>query len=351
MQLNRSMKNIKYAGLILFAIIGSCVPAELDNIQAFKYTFPDLEIVDSLPEVVLTEPVAVVETDGDIIITTDAELLVEDVVAAVIDKNITQENLDLIQAFSEIAPNILDSVIINGATEAWIRGTLDGSIQPSADFLRIQADFKANPEFVKYLAQLEFPTVDGFRPGSRLMLYKQEKIKNGFNSRIESLVVPCKEAAEEIYLRNIKKLEDESVVQIQGIRDYYQVFISQYNQEYEARIILGAKLIADNTSNLLRFAVSLNKAIDELDYPRSVKRGLKSYIIAFVLGSKDQLIQFEESFAIAAEFARNRRITASNILRDGAILTAKTNLNSAIQTQTTNYNTATNNCHNQGAGG
>jgi hypothetical protein len=347
----RVMNNVKLLLLALFVIVGSCVPAELDSIQAFEFTFPGLEIVDPLPEVVITEPVAVVETDGDITIPVEADELVSNVVASVVTNDITQENLDLIQAFSEIAPNISDAVVIDGLTEAVMSGILDGSIQPSADFLQIQADFKANPEFVKYFSQLELPTVDGSIPGARLTFDKRETIKNEFNSRIGALVGPCKETADEIYLRNVKKLEDESVVQIQGILTNYLAFTSQYEQDYAARIILGAELIADNTTELLDFAVSTNKAIDELDYPDAVKRGLKSYIIAFVLGSKDQLIQFEESFAIAAEFARDKRITASNVLRDGAILIAETNLNSAILIQTTNYNTAVNNCHNQGAGG
>ena len=345
------MRIINYLGFILFAITVSCVPAELDNIQAFKYTFPDLEIVDSLPEVAFTEPVAVVETDGDIIITTDADLLVQDVVAAVIDKNITQENLDVIQAFSETAANVSDEEIIDGITEAWILGILDGSIQPSAAFVQIEAEFEAIPEFAKYFAQLELPTIDGFRPGGRLIFDKGEKLKNEFNSRIESLVTPCKEAAEEIYLINIKKLEDESVVQIQSIRDYYQVFISQYEQDYAARVIFGTGLIAENTAELLDFVIFFNKSIDELDYPNSVKRGLKSYVIAFVLRYRAQQVQWEESFAIAAKFARDKRIATAIELNDEAILNVNSNLKAAILTQTTKYNTATNNCHNQGSGG
>jgi hypothetical protein len=345
------MNTIKFLCLVLFILVGSCVPAELDNIQAFEYTFPDLEIVDPLPEVVFTEPVAVVETDGDIIITTDADLLVQDVVAAVIDKNITQANLDVIEAFSKIAPNISDSVIIDGATEAWILGILDGSIQPSAAFLQIESEFKVIAELAKYFSQSAFPTVDGFRPGARLMPDKGEKLKNEFNSRLVSLVTPCKEAAEEIYLLNIKKLEDESAVQIQSIRDYYQVFISQYEQDYAARIIFGAGLIADNNTEVLRFVIFFNKSIDQLDYPNSVKRGLKSYVIAFVLRYRTQVKQWEESFAIAAEFARDKKIAASTGLNDELILRVEANLKTAILTQTTKYNTATNNCHNQGAGG
>jgi hypothetical protein len=331
-------------------VFNGCIRAELDNMQAFEYTFPELGVVDPLPEIVLTEPVEVVETDGKIIVTKESDELVQDVVVAVIDDSITQENLDVIQSFSELAPNVSDEVIIDGVTEAWILGVLDGSILPSPEFLQIESEFEEIEELLKYYSQLEFPTVDGFVPGRRLMFSKENRGNNVANLRIESLVTPCKKAAEAIYLKNVGLLEDQSDLQIKEIEDHYQVFIDQYEQDYLERLISGQQVIADNTTQLLEFVLLFNKSIDGLDYPNWVKRGLKIYVIAFVLRYNAQIIQLEESFAIAAKFARDKRIATANGLRDEAIQKGEAYLKVAILTQTTKYNTATNNCHNQGAG-
>lgn len=332
-------------------VLTGCVPSELDNIQAFEYSFPGLEIIDPLPLVITPVPAQVTETNGSISISNETSLLVQDVVAAVVDDNITEENLSLIEEFSNIAPNVPDNQILDGVDEAWILGVLDGSIQPSPEFLQIQAEFEAIISFDKYFIQLEVPTVDGFRPGDRLIFEKRENNYKGFNTRIESLVVPCKEAAEEIYLQNVKKLEDESAQQIQGIRDFYQVFLSQYELDYNTRIILGSQIIVDKTVEVLEFAIFFNNAIDDLDYPINVKRGLKSYLIAYVLDFVVQLKVFEKSFVLAADFARDKKVAAANLLRNEAIIEAEANLKAALLLQTTNYNSALNNCHNQGAGG
>jgi len=332
-------------------ILSGCLPSELDNIKAFEYSFPELEVVEPLPVVVLIEPVEVVETDGKIIITQDSDELVQDVVAAVIDDNITQENLDVIQAFSELAPNVTDNTIIDGVKEAWILGFLNGSIIVSPEFLQIESEFEASEEFLKYFSQLEFPTVDGFVPGGRLIFGSPNKINTNPNFRIESLATPCKEAAEAIYLKNTGILEDQSNLQIEEIEDYYQIFIDKYEQNYLERLISGGEVIANNTTQLLEFMLFYNKPIDALEYPDSVKRGLKIYVIAFVINVKKLIADWQTSYELAAKFARDKKIDSANLLKEQAILKVETNLKTAILDQTLKYNAVTNNCHNQGAGG
>lgn len=344
-----------YSKLLLFLIVilGSCVAAELDSIQAFRYTFPELENVVPLPEVIPIPPAAVTTSIGQISITKESEELVVNVVEAVIQDNLTEDNITIIERFAEIAPEVPTEVLISVVTESWILGVLDGSVTPTTDFKKIADFFKNDAEFVKFLTQLEFPKINGFPIGGRLDYSISGEIVYSTveHFEISSLNIPCKNEAEKFYSKNIDILESQASSQKEEIKVFYDGFRTQVNALYNTRLDVKDRLISENLNDLRNFAVFFNAAVDELDYPEEIIRGLKIYIIAFVLEIRVQVLTYEKAYLLFAEREKEQNLILINLTEAAKNAEINANLKSGKDEQKRLYNNAVNNCHNQGAGG
>lgn len=345
--------NLKIVFFAILSIIVSCVPQELDNIQAFRYKFPELDEVKPLPIVELTLPPEVKVSFGEILIGIPADELVTDVVAAVIDEDISDINLAVIDDFSTISPEISTDDLKERVNEEWIMGVLSGIIQPASDFILIAEIFKNDPDKAKYLSQIEFPEIDGFIVNGRIKFPEliPKTIPKPETLRISTLVTPCKEAAEELYLQNIDELEQQAVQQNAQVLQYYDLLRNKAISEYNQRILDEEKIIADNLERFYEFVVFFNAAVDALVYPDEVKRGLKIYIIAYVIQLRDQIIAYDNSYDLAIILERDRKLELIKFEQSDVEFSIRDNLNNAMEEQKTIYNTAANNCHNQGAGG
>lgn len=347
--------NSKYFKVFVFALLifSGCVSEELDNIQAFRYKFPDLETVSPLPTVELTIPAEVEVIIGGILTGKFTDDLVKDVVEAVIDEDIDEVNLQVIDRFSKISPEVSTDELRQVVTNDWIEGVISGAIQPSSDLIKIAQIFKSDPDLVKYLSQLEYPKIDGFSIGGRIGV-----IDNFFKDfpdrellRMSSLVTPCRDAAELLYLENVEELERQAVLQIAQAKDFYDDLRNQAELNYNARLDEKDKVIEENLKKLNDFVVFFNSAVDQLKYPEDVIRGLKIFIIAYVVQVREQLVAFGEAYLLAAIFERDKRIALINSEQTLAEFNIREGLKKAIDDQTKLYNDALNNCHNQGAGG
>jgi hypothetical protein len=345
--------NPKIGFFAILSIIVSCVPQELDNIQAFRYKFPELEEVNPLPIVELTLPPEVEVFLGAILIGIPAEELVRDVVAAVIDENISDINLAVIDDFSKISPEISTDDLKEKVNEEWIVGVLSGTIQPASDFILIAQIFKSDPDMAKYLAQIEFPQIDGFIVNGRIIFPDliPKTIPIPESLRISTLVTPCKEAAEKLYLQNIDELEQQAVQQNAQALQFYDLLRSQAISKYNQRILDAEKIMADDLKRFYEFVVFFNAAVDALVYPDEVKRGLKIYIIAYVIQLRNQIIAYDNSYDLAIILERNRKLELIRFEQSDVEFSIRDNLTNAMEEQKMTYNTAVNNCHNQGAGG
>lgn len=342
--------------IVFFAalsILVSCIPQELDNIQAFRYKFPELEEITPLPAVELSLPPAVEVSLGGILIGRPADELVKDVVAAVIDKDITEENLIVIDRFSKISPEISTDELKVRINEEWIVGVLSGTIQPAPDLIRIAQIFKADPDMVKYLSQLEYPQIDGFTVRGRISFPDpvSRSIPLPESFKISTLVTPCKEAAEELYLNNVEELKQQAVQQNSKVLQHYDSLRTQAVSGFNQRIAVKDSIIGGNLDLVNDFVVFFNESVDLLEYPDEVKRGLKIYIVAYVVEVRDQLVEYVASYELFAQLERDRKLELINFEQADAEFTIKENLTNAIEKQKVVYNTALNNCHNQGAGG
>lgn len=345
-----------YKVLFIYSIpffLISCVPSELDNIESFEYTFPGLEEIDPLPELVLTAPAEVIQTNGEIIITKEADELVKDVIAAVIDENITAENLIVIDAFSKLTPEISSDLIIETVTDAWISGILNGTVLPSANLKKIADEFKKNPALTKYFSQLVLPAVDGLFIGGRLYLPLDPEGKFTDNEILRALVLigPCKETAEKVYLGNVKILEDQSEAQLVAIDIFYDNLKKQALDQYTQKFATKNQIVDSNVAILNKFLLDFNQSVDKLDYPEEVKRGLKIYIAAFAIDLRETIVKWGIAYQEASEIARDKRLGLINSEQGLDQASAKANLKSAIDDLKKAFEEAINTCHNQGAGG
>lgn len=338
--------------IILLFLVSSCLPAELDNIQAFEYSFPELEEVGELPEVVVVTPAEELPTEGDLIISEKAEELVVDVVEAVIDDNISDENITIIERFAEVAPEVSDEYINAEVSNEWIEGIFSGDLEPSPEFLRIKEEFEENEDFLAYLSQLEFPTVDGVIPGGRINFTKEKgKSFSPLQSRVSSLVTPCKEAAEVLYLKNLKTLDDQYQAQIALVEAFYLNFPADYELNSILRRARFSEVLQSKTDEIKAFAFTFGSAIEALDYPDNIKRGLRIYLVVFVLSSQTQLLEWDLNYQLAEDKALEKSLESVANEKQAALVTAKNNYDLAVSLQEQVYNGAVDNCHNQGAGG
>ncbi len=355
------MKKTKLLLIPLLILLAYCVPIELDNIEAFEYTFPGLEAPEPLPDVVLVTPDKAVVTTGEIKVPQKAEELVTNVVEAIVADNISEENLTLIDSISELAPEVTTEYLIAEVDDAWIEGVLNGTIAPSPEFLQISNEFEDNEEFSALLSQFELPKIDGIVPGGRLQPYSpksREIVINPVdvkgNLRIAALVGPCKEAADELYTANVDKLNNEANQQETKVKADYNIIRNQVNADNGALLISGAEAIAGSVVDLSIFGIQLNDAIDKLDplvYDDNVRRGLKIYVAAFVLQGKSQINDWLVVFNLAATESLAKNLDAVRIAEDTILGIVKSNLKLALDDQKTKYIAAVDDCHNQGAGG
>lgn len=351
----RNMKSLRILLLFVPFLVLACVPVELDNIEAFRYTFPELETVKPLPDPAPVKPAPVPFVAGEIVVTKDADELVVDVIEAVIDDNITQENLDVIEVFSNVTPEVKTDKLIETVTNNWIQGVLSGTIQPSVDLVKVAEEFKKDPFMKSYLPQLQFPKVNGVTVGGRLLpLEEAYEEEIGFESpelRLSTLVTPCKTAADEAYAKNIAELERQAANQRTQIKNFYDPLRAAANTEYANRIVERTGVIASNTQRLSEFIFVFNSAVDDLDYPLNVIRGLKIYVVAFVIDLRGQIVIWSNAFELAAQIERDLKISNINKLQEDEEKKIAANLKAALDEQKSIYNKAVNNCHNQGAGG
>jgi hypothetical protein len=355
------MKKIKFLFIPILLLTAHCVPTELDNIEAFEYTFPELAAPEPLPDVVLVTPDKVVVTTGEIKVPQKAEELVTNVVEAIVADNISEENLTLIDSISELAPEVTNEYLFAEVDEAWIEGVLNGTIAPSSEFLQISNEFEDNEEFSALLSQFELPKIDGIVPGGRLQPYSPKSREIGSNPvdvkgnlRIAALVVPCKLAADSLYTANVTQLNNNATQQETKVKSDYNLIRNQVNADNGALLISGAEAIAGSVVDLSTFAIQLNDAVDKLDplvYDDNVKRGLKIYVAAFVLQGKSQINDWLVVFNLAATESLAKNLNAVSIAEETILGIVKSNLKLALDDQATKYIAAVNNCHNQGAGG
>ncbi len=344
------MKAVTY--IILLFLVSACLPAELDNIQAFEYSFPELEVVEELPEVVVKTPEEELVTQGDVRITEKADSLVVDVIDAVIDDNISGENITVIEQFADLAPAISDEYINTEVTNGWIEGIFSGEIEPSQEFLQVQNEFEDNEDFLPYLSQLEFPTVDGVIPGGRVNPFKgQSKPFSSPQSRLSSLVTPCKEAAEALYLKNLLNLEGQYQAQIDLVEAFYLNFPADYEFKSILRRASFSEVLRSKTDEIKAFAFTFGSAIEALDYPDNIKRGLRIYLVVFVLSSQSQLLEWDLTYQLAEDQALEKSLESIRSEKESALIAAKAIFDQAVSAQEESYNNAVNNCHNQGSGG
>ena len=351
------MRKILFISL-LAALITACLPAELDNLQSFEYRFDELEVVEPLPEVEFPEPPEVPQEPGGVEITENTDLLVRDVVQAVIDEDIDEINITIIEQFAQVAEDeVPTEVLVAEVTNDWIAGIFDGSITPSPELQLINDEFESIEEFLPYFSQLKFPNVDGIEIRGRLVQdgipMEIPKISLPQNTaEITSLVTPCKEAAEELYLANIQELTEQAAVQRAEAEVFYADLIGFFETEYVNDLNAQGDLLYEQyATDFEEFAIVFNNAIDDLNYPETIIRGLKVYLAAYVIQSYDNLNEWFDSYLLSIDVARDGNIdrleTELNLVLDEI----DQNLATGIAEQTALYNEAVNNCHDQGFGG
>ncbi|WP_289029903.1 hypothetical protein [uncultured Algoriphagus sp.] len=344
--------------LFLGAVMVACLPAELDNLQSFEYRFDELEEVDPLPEVEFPEPPEVPQEPGGVEVTESTDQLVRDVVQAVIDEDIDQINLTIIEQFAQVAENeVPTEVLVAEVTNDWIAGIFDGSVTPSPELQFINDEFENIEDFLPYFSQLKFPNVDGIEIRGRLIIdgipLDPPKINlPSSNLEITSLVTPCKEAAEELYLANIQELTDQAAVQRAEAEAFYADLITFFETEYVNELNAQGDLLYEQyATDFEEFAIVFNNAIDDLSYPETIIRGLKVYLAAYVIQSYENLNEWFSSYLLSIDVAKEGNIdrlkTELNLVLDEI----DQNLAAGIAEQTTLYNEAVNNCHDQGFGG
>lgn len=342
----------------LSVLFVSCLSTELDNLNSFEYSFGDFEIVPEVPEVELPDVEEVPTESGTVKASEEAEDLLTDVEDAIVNDNLSPENLVLIEKFASAGgEDVTDEEIISEVTDEWIEGVFNGDVEPSNDLKNVTDEILANDEFAGLFSDVEFPKVDGVEVRGRMLidgitpdilLPKEVQAIN----QTSSLVTPCKEAAESVFNRNVAEINRQTDLQKAAVRANYEPEIAFYRGPWLDGVIGQGQVIYEEIFiELLTFAFRVNSSIDRLNYPAPVIRGLKAYLAAFVLRAINDLIQWQISYNQAAELASEQnvnRVLNIILVKENEL---EANRLSLIAAQQASLTSALNNCHDQGAGG
>lgn len=343
--------------LFIFIALTGCLPSELDNLQSFEYRFDELEVVEPLVDIEFSEPPEVPREPGGVEVSGETDLLVRDVVQAVVDEDIDDTNITIIEQFAEVAPEVPTQLLIDEVTNDWIVGVFNGTVTPSEELILLNDEFEKIEEFLPYFSQLRFPNIDGIEFRGR-----RQNLERNFNlldlvvlnksQDVMSLVTPCKEAAEVLYVANLEELNRQAESQIADARTFYASLITFYETEYVDNLnAQGDELYDEYLRDFEEFAIVFNTAIENLNYPEIIVRGLKAYLASYVIQSINDLNEWFSIYLTSIDAAKEGNISRLENELNSVLEVIDRNLNEAIARQTTLFNNAVNNCHDQGFGG
>ncbi|WP_289030898.1 hypothetical protein [uncultured Algoriphagus sp.] len=324
--------------------------------KKIQYTFERLEKFDPFPVTPIKDPKRVKLVPGNIAINEEIRRFSAELNQAVSEKSEDLNKINIINDIFIFTKEKLFEILLNDQpTQGWIKEIFSGNYQPSEEFLFVAKTFEYNLLFDKYFPKINYPEIDGNKIKGRIsnqtkiiphhLSYKDNQLES------KALTAPCIESAKILYDSNIKELRRIAEDQIEKAYIFYNELIVYYNTQFiEELTIAGTDQLSLHTSELERHSLEINNLIGKLNYSTDILQGLKLYLISFVVLSKQILVEWERSYLISAELAKEINIQNARDEYRLYVLEVSINFNAAIQKQDKIFEEVINNCYDQGFG-
>jgi hypothetical protein len=369
------LKIYSIRGLIVMIVALSfkCGTSDLDSIDPFEFIteefedVPEVEVVED-PEPVIADVetgtvgnlevsgeivsavIAVVESSGGLVLTTETEEIVENVEtvtdAVLISALESDDEEQLNEALENFNEEQVEALLDEETVLDEAQSSFAGAVEQSTELETIAA----------VLPQIElsddFLILDEEFPEDLDLDLELSARETGSTLRLLTLVGPCAESANDAYAAAVAALEVQRDANLASIEGNYQRRITEAETRFSQRTAgLNQQLdvvIASVRENV-RAILSAASRSAELGNVRRARQ-LRSYAFVYSYYTRVLVFAWARNSREVIRRVRIREIANAQQIRDEKSAEVVTNYNRSLVVANTIRQEALNNCHNQGAG-
>ncbi|SDZ40459.1 MULTISPECIES: hypothetical protein [Rhodonellum] len=363
-RLSRRLLPAVFTGMFcLFA----CAPMDLDNIAPYKYVINDFNDKGDLPEVEKEVPERSIFEPGGITLSAGTMELVEDILTAVLRDNLKVENERVLKNFTDLRNPALMDARLREINVRDVDNILDTTIPLEKLFTDLFFHVEENSALAAYLPTYVPPKIDGIifnfydippRPDARLSLGTSDHLKefkfNSVYSANPTLVTPCSDAIEVVYQETLNLLVSQSEEQILQSQEFYEGIREDILNIKSERFAYLTDTLQGSVDELRRLGIAVNIASNELlaegKITEEIYYGVKVFLVAFLVKSRQNLIMMEDTITAAIDTIYQIDIGRTDQAYNNFIEKLIAVFDEVIKDLNSTKIGALNNCHNQGGG-
>lgn len=342
-------------GLLLVGMLTQCSPSQLEDLEPYQYYFDKF---DEVPVIVVPSPQEIsypVLGTGGMKSGPVQVAFMEDISSGASRGEISSANLILLNEFYLTQEG---NSMVN-LTDKELEQLLDPNTQVDPGLIEVLSKVMDNPKLKELLSELIMPTIDGLPfsdPDARKL---QSQVTSTQGARVnstspETLVTPCKKAAEESYLVRLGLLNKEMEASIDSNQQKYALEVQHLDSLQDLKTLQFEDSLAQTREFIRVTAVQLNQAALQLFQLGILTEmefiGLKTFITIWVVQASLDLAELKvQQFAALSYFYETsieRLDTASNLFLYQLNQSYQNSLSSLNEI----YVEVLENCHNQGGG-
>ncbi|MCH7412045.1 hypothetical protein MM213_01005 [Belliella sp. R4-6] len=347
-------------GIVFFA----CAPMDVDNIQPFQYIIKDFDGKITLGIANKKKPALTDFEPGGIELPPATLELVEDILTAILRDNLKDENENILQDFAFLRDpvamdNRLKDIDVND-----IDNILDTTIPLEDIFADIFFLVEDVPGLFRYLPTYIPPKIDGIIfnfydippkvKGRIIPVLLNDYDPSKLVAVNSSLVTPCAVAVDAAYNVALGNLILESERQIAEAGIFYDGIRVEIADIKNDRFDYLSDTLQGSIDELRRLGIAINIASENLlregKINEEIYYGIKLFMVAFLVKSRQNLIMFNDTVIAAIEKIADEDIERVNQAYNDFLDDLEDLFGEAMQDLNGIRNSALNNCHNQGGG-
>ncbi|ERM81345.1 hypothetical protein P872_09500 [Rhodonellum psychrophilum GCM71 = DSM 17998] len=340
---------------------------DLDNIAPYKYVINDFNDKGDLPEVEKEVPERSIFEPGGITLSAGTMELVEDILTAVLRDNLKVENERVLKNFTDLRNPALMDARLREINVRDVDNILDTTIPLEKLFTDLFFHVEENSALAAYLPTYVPPKIDGIifnfydippRPDARLSLGTSDHLKefkfNSVYSANPTLVTPCSDAIEVVYQETLNLLVSQSEEQILQSQEFYEGIREDILNIKSERFAYLTDTLQGSVDELRRLGIAVNIASNELlaegKITEEIYYGVKVFLVAFLVKSRQNLIMMEDTITAAIDTIYQIDIGRTDQAYNNFIEKLIAVFDEVIKDLNSTKIGALNNCHNQGGG-
>lgn len=342
-------------GFFILGVLTQCSPSQLEELEPYQYyfdKFDEVPVVTVPDREEITYPILGIGgyNPGPAQFT-----FFEDVFSGSTRGEVSEANLVLLNGLyqkheGEATVNLSDEELEQLLSQ---NTTIDPQLLETLS--KVMDDPKLNP----LLSELTMPTIDGipfYDPDARILKPERSSAKGARQNSTspETLVTPCKQAAEESYLVRLGLLNEEMEASIISNSAVQEKELQKLDSIHAAKVSEINDSIIQTREHIRLTALQLNQAASLLYEQKIIDEtefiGLKTFITIWIIQARLDLTELEKQQVAALKYTKEvgmeRLETAQNLF----LYQLDQNYQASLTSLNKIYEEVLENCHNQGGG-